>query len=1442
MGNPKSDSGEQKKNSNSGSDQSGKGGVSKSSPAKLPPAGFIYSDDEDLMGELSMGWGLTASDDHDELDAIIDRTVDMGKVSNTKLKALTEPPKGGVERIERVRAERASKEVSQSSLTDAVESREKSEKEIAARKAREQAAEREAAARAAEQREKAERELAARDAAEREARIKARQEEEAAEQARLQAEAEERERLEAEKLLAQEEAEAATILERAEQEARERAEEEEAHRKAAERAARDQAEREEAEREILERERIQKEAAAKLRAKKEEAKREAEEQARLEQEAAEIAAKEAAEKDAKEKEKEAALVREKAGKGESAKPEKRSEAAEDKSETAKSSKEAERLARLSKDRGDVKPQKIGFKKDDKQSETNEASAEKESSSTGTTARLSRTPEEELAALLAEDDEPQPVKDPVKPVKNSAVPDPKVSRSGLTAMEPTDDTPLTGMLKAIKPGDASKSYTRMPVSAEANEKVSVDAAHAEETESKAEELESKSDEDLLEERHEAPETIEEAPSSDAAETVDDVSETEADTEFSEQVVSEAESQSFDGDSSNISEAGGLLSSEIVSPTFESGAGETSIEEPSTPVARETFDASILDKIGVPEKAESQSKSEKSDSKKDVGEKPGRVKLGDFVRKVREPASAETAGKAEKEQPAVAEKTILEENPLPSAAELDAIGRTDNKQSKNDVKESTKADSPEKKAALIAALKKLEDQVDESNLDSLSTDSLKDVLAKLPDMSSAPASSTGKDKAAGRGKAQSPAVARLASKDESGPDRDVAREKLKVMQKMSHQLPDVKSYLPQKKALVLITAITVIGVLSAVLLVRANTISARQALQNKDYKGALSSLGLVLAIYPFSAEGHFLKGSALYLTGNLSEAHTEYDTALKLSPDMRDALERRAAVNYRLGNYQEAIADYESLLQKEDVQSQRFDQFLSLANAYLRHGDLQKALDMYNRCLERKPNYVPAFLGKIAIWNERKMYERATSEASKALASNPDNKDLLILRARAYTGKKNFGAAQKDIDTLLKKNPKNGMAYTARAHLRLAQNKEAEAYADFEKASKLSPKDATILLERAHAYINDRKFDLAVKDIAKAKSLMGAQQAAQLYLLNARALSGNKQQAKAMEELKSAEERFPLNTDVLFAKADLLASSNKVGEALSVLEKAIDMDKSDADAHLRHGLLSLKFGNKMRAEEDLDEVLRLDPKSAAAFAARGQLYIQQEKFASAQEDLSKAISLDPSNAEAKAAMIKAKTAFAKLTRVRSTGVQREGPSDAYLASLATKDFNTLLNDGYAAYKRGDMQTAVPTLEQAVKVNPRSAQARKTLAFAYKAAEQYAESAAQFDAIYPLGVLNARETGTYVEMLCSAGQHDKSIKVLEDSIAKNPGAQGLYLQLANVQSAAGETPKAIQTCNRGIAISPKSAIGAQLVELRTSLLNGGGSSGQNPIDPPRTEDPGA
>lgn len=745
-------------------------------------------------------------------------------------------------------------------------------------------------------------------------------------------------------------------------------------------------------------------------------------------------------------------------------------------------------------------------------------------------------------------------------------------------------------------------------------------------------------------------------------------------------------------------------------------------------------------------------------------------------------------------------------------------------KAEIRESVKEEGPEKKVNILKALKQLEEQLDDSDLDKLSTDSIKDVLAKLPNAKARQIDDSLNVEAAKAAKrAASKSRSRLQPAEEPTAEREIAREKLKVMQKMASKLPSKKSYVVQKRIAIVVSAAVIVLTLAGVLAVRASTINAKQALAKKDYKGALNSLNIALALYPLSAEAHFLRGSALYLSNDLKGAYTEYDTALSLNPTMHDALERRAAVSYQLGNNAQAISDYEKLLQGVSPQSHRFDQLLKVGVAYHRNGDLQHALDYYNRSIDKKNNHVPALVGKASISFDRKQFERTVFDCTKGLTAVPGNRELLLLRARANTELNNFASAQADIDTLFKRSNSDGQAYATRAMLRLAQKRTEQAMTDANKAVKLDSKDPSVYLDRSKVFVAMKKFDAAGKDLEKAHNILGNKKTAQMALAHAQFLSISNKRAEAVAELKEASIQFPQNVQIVLSLADALAASGKLSEAIATTEKAIEQGKTNVDAQLKHGQLSLKFGNKMRATEDFAQVISLDPRNETAYLERGKLFLLEEKYASAQEDFAKSLAINPSNQEAKQNLEKARRLFASIVRVRPQANQQSGPSDAYLAGLASKDFATLLSDGFKAYQRGDHATAVPTLEQAVKVNPQSAQARRYLAYAYKANDQLDDAVLQFDALSPLGTLSTPDILNYTELLIGHGAGTKAIKILDDAIAKNPGVQGYYLKLALAQSGTGDKAGSVQSCNKGIAINPRSAIGQELIVLRNRILTG-------------------
>lgn len=94
--------------------------------------------------------------------------------------------------------------------------------------------------------------------------------------------------------------------------------------------------------------------------------------------------------------------------------------------------------------------------------------------------------------------------------------------------------------------------------------------------------------------------------------------------------------------------------------------------------------------------------------------------------------------------------------------------------------------------------------------------------------------------------------------------------------------------------------------------------------KDFAGAIADCNKALLMCPIASDLYVCRGKAFEALGNLAEAHRDLSKAIQLHPNDFYSHERRAYINFKLGNLCGAICDY--------IQARRNDYSL-LAQALL-----------------------------------------------------------------------------------------------------------------------------------------------------------------------------------------------------------------------------------------------------------------------------------------------------------------------------------------------------------------------------------------------------------------------------------------------------------------------------------------------------------------------------
>ncbi|MGH8060847.1 MAG: tetratricopeptide repeat protein [Pseudoxanthomonas sp.] len=197
-----------------------------------------------------------------------------------------------------------------------------------------------------------------------------------------------------------------------------------------------------------------------------------------------------------------------------------------------------------------------------------------------------------------------------------------------------------------------------------------------------------------------------------------------------------------------------------------------------------------------------------------------------------------------------------------------------------------------------------------------------------------------------------------------------------------------------------------------------------------------------------------------------------------------------------------------------------------------------------------------------------------------------------RARAHAGRQEHDQAIADLGQVLRLNPDNAMAYGLRGAVHGDKAELAEAIADFDRAIALNPQDNDALMNRGTARERSGEYLRAIEDydrvIAQAPRLSSAW--------------GGRCWSRAV--------------------ADTALES-----ALADCERAIELDKADANHLNSRGFVHFRLRHFDLAIRDYDAAIAADPKVASSFYVRGLAKAQQGDRRGADADLAAATALDP-----------------------------------------------------------------------------------------------------------------------------------------------------------------------------------------------------------------------
>ena len=215
---------------------------------------------------------------------------------------------------------------------------------------------------------------------------------------------------------------------------------------------------------------------------------------------------------------------------------------------------------------------------------------------------------------------------------------------------------------------------------------------------------------------------------------------------------------------------------------------------------------------------------------------------------------------------------------------------------------------------------------------------------------------------------------------------------------------------------------------------------------DYGGAIVDYSKIIVEEP-GADTYFNRGNSKYSIKDFTGAKEDYAKAFMLDENFIDALYSLACVKLDLGENEEAIRDFTSVIKQVPTNP---DTYTLRAIAYKAIEQYKNALQDYSTAVLIEPN-TNNYYSRGAFLMDIKYYKEANSDLTKSLRLNKNNAFAYFYRggSNLFLGK--FNDAISDFNEAIKFDAMDFDAYLGLAMAQLKVNDTISAKLNFDRAN-------------------------------------------------------------------------------------------------------------------------------------------------------------------------------------------------------------------------------------------------------------------------------------------------------------------------------------------------------------------------------------------------------
>ncbi len=220
-------------------------------------------------------------------------------------------------------------------------------------------------------------------------------------------------------------------------------------------------------------------------------------------------------------------------------------------------------------------------------------------------------------------------------------------------------------------------------------------------------------------------------------------------------------------------------------------------------------------------------------------------------------------------------------------------------------------------------------------------------------------------------------------------------------------------------------------------------------------AREKYSLVLAFFPFHAEGYYRRGLAYVRSGQGQEAFDDFSRALTLKPDHAEAHYQRGLFYAARRKAPEALTDFTAAITRNPEHARAYAE---RGHIYFGRNDWSKAAADYSQAIARQA-------GDALVWHRRAHayenlddYARAFADFSKAIELSPQEAGFWYCRGKAYARQAAWQNALTDFSKVINLHQDWPEPWKDRADAYAHLGQRDESAADYERFFNFRPGDA------------------------------------------------------------------------------------------------------------------------------------------------------------------------------------------------------------------------------------------------------------------------------------------------------------------------------------------------------------------------------------------------